>query len=166
MRVLADASIATVKLAHVCRWIVRWLSGRRGDVRGVRVVVLNARGHVLMVRHTYAPFVWMLPGGGIDTNENSSDAAVREIGEETGIIITSPIPRGIKKGWLGKYDTTEYFVAKTSNDTLPQKKNFEILETKWFEKKDLPENSDPIHCQEIEKIIDEELEGIVQASDS
>jgi len=57
---------------------------------GVRVAVTDEQGRVLMVRHNYkdeAKSIWMLPGGAIEEGETSRDAAIREVLEETGLII-------------------------------------------------------------------------------
>ena len=57
---------------------------------GVRVAVTDEKGRVLLVRHHYEAEgrdVWMLPGGAIEEGETSLDAAIREVLEETGLII-------------------------------------------------------------------------------
>ena len=55
-----------------------------------RVVLLNPDGHVLLLSardpaDRAKPPWWEIPGGGIDPNESSADAARRELHEETGI---------------------------------------------------------------------------------
>jgi 8-oxo-dGTP pyrophosphatase MutT (NUDIX family) len=56
----------------------------RGKTLGVRIVVLNDLGQVLLVRHTYSPG-WILPGGGVEKGETLRVAALRELIEEGGI---------------------------------------------------------------------------------
>ena len=55
-------------------------------VGGARVVVLNDQNEVLMVRHRQEGInIWLVPGGNVEGNECSLEAAVREVREETGI---------------------------------------------------------------------------------
>lgn len=51
---------------------------------GVRVLVLDAKDRVLLVRHSYLEG-WYLPGGGVDRGETMVEAACREVLEEAGI---------------------------------------------------------------------------------
>jgi 8-oxo-dGTP pyrophosphatase MutT (NUDIX family) len=60
----------------------------------VRLVVLDTASEVLLF-HTHDPTYpelgewWELPGGGIEADETYLDAAIRELGEETGIVATA-----------------------------------------------------------------------------
>jgi len=58
---------------------------------GVRVAVTDDSGRVLLVKHRYeneGREIWMLPGGAIEGGETSRDAAIREVLEETGLIVS------------------------------------------------------------------------------
>jgi 8-oxo-dGTP pyrophosphatase MutT (NUDIX family) len=55
--------------------------------RAAIMVLLDNRDQVLMLwRHRFVPdrWGWELPGGMVDTDEEPADAAIRELGEETG----------------------------------------------------------------------------------
>lgn len=53
---------------------------------GVRVIIPDEEGKILMVRQTHeGKDIWMVPGGGIEEGENAAEAAVREVLEETGL---------------------------------------------------------------------------------
>lgn len=55
-------------------------------IGGVRVIILDNKNRMLMVRqHHEDKDIWMVPGGAIEENENSVEAAAREVMEETGL---------------------------------------------------------------------------------
>jgi len=55
---------------------------------GVRVILINEEGKILLIKqHHEDKDIWMVPGGGIEGGENSQDAAIREVMEETGLIV-------------------------------------------------------------------------------
>lgn len=58
--------------------------------KGVRVFVLDSQNRLLLVKHTVEEEnreFWLLPGGGVEEDEYSYDAAIREVKEETNIDI-------------------------------------------------------------------------------
>lgn len=57
-------------------------------IGGVRVIVMDQQGRILLVRqHHENRDIWMVPGGGIEEGESAAEAAAREILEETGLEI-------------------------------------------------------------------------------
>lgn len=52
---------------------------------GAGAVVTDGRGRVLALERSDVPGAWQLPQGGLLADEEPLDAAVREVGEETGI---------------------------------------------------------------------------------
>jgi ADP-ribose pyrophosphatase YjhB (NUDIX family) len=56
-----------------------------------RVIVIDGTGSVLLFRiedpHDPKPPIWITPGGGVNPGEPLSEAAARELAEETGVVV-------------------------------------------------------------------------------
>lgn len=73
---------AALNAAHEARKV--WWRLARPRVAGVRVVALDDRSRVLLVRHGYGTRHWMTPGGGLRRGEDPLAAGARELREECG----------------------------------------------------------------------------------
>ena len=61
----------------------------RGVTLGVRALVIDDKGRVFLVKHSYVSG-WHLPGGGVEAGETIVQALARELREEGNIDLTEP----------------------------------------------------------------------------
>lgn len=113
---------------------------------GVRTIVRDDEGRVLLVRHTYGSADWHLPGGGVRRRETVAAAARRETLEETGIAVADDGAlrlHGVFSNLReGKSDHVVVFeVRRWERDHAPA--DPEIAETAWFAVDGLPERTSP-----------------------
>lgn len=81
--------IVLLRVANAVRRIVWRIFGPR--TVGVRGLVSDGEGKVLLVRHSYGTDAWHLPGGGVKRRESLEAALHRELREEVGIEVTGPV---------------------------------------------------------------------------
>lgn len=81
-------------------------------VPSVNVVVVNERGEILLIRRTDNNN-WALPGGAIDLGESLTQAAVREVKEETGVDCEVT-------GLIGTYTDPKHVILYTRDDEVRQ----------------------------------------------
>jgi 8-oxo-dGTP diphosphatase len=69
---------------------------RREPRIGVGALVVR-RGHILLIRRrgVHGDGTWSTPGGHLDFGESPEQCAIREVLEETGVVIDRPVFRGI-----------------------------------------------------------------------
>jgi len=63
----------------------------------VTIVTLNDKGKILLMHHRDTD-TWVAPGGSIEPGETPADAAVREMYEETGLIVELVSIKGVYGG--------------------------------------------------------------------
>ena len=119
--------------------------------RGVKVMVFNGRGELLLVRHSYGRTAqFLIPGGGIRPFETPEKAAHREIREEVGCGLTGVALRSRHfSGGEGKRDTVYLFTARTVDE--PVADNIEVEEARFFKLDRLPANLSPATRRRIEE---------------
>ena len=109
---------------------------------GVRALVRDEEGRVLLVRHTYLEG-WYLPGGGVDRSETMHDAVQRELREETGLILhEAPRLLGIYANFREfKSDHVALFGIESGTwERGAWKPDAEIAEWNFFAMDSLPED--------------------------
>jgi len=62
---------------------------------GAAAAIVDERGRVLLVKHSYGRLNWELPGGAVEAREGVVDAAVREVHEETGLRVIAQHLTGV-----------------------------------------------------------------------
>lgn len=127
---------ALLPLAHRVRH--RWRMWRGTPIAGVSVIVTNLSGDVLLLRHSYGPQVWALPGGGMKRGEDPEACARREVMEELGIALTKVDSLGtIEEELSGAPHTAHLFHAFSNARPRPDRR--EVTEARFFPSHSLPE---------------------------
>lgn len=109
----------------------------RPHVNGVKCVLTDG-DHVLLVRHTYGPRGWDLPGGSPKRGEEPEQAARREMREELGISVENwrPVAR-LELIIDHRRDRLHCFQAELHAPKLEIDRG-ELAAVRWFSRRELP----------------------------
>src|SRR5262245_49774381 len=118
---------------------------------GAAAVILNGAGHVLLVKHTYGPLNWELPGGNAESDESIVDTAIREVREETGLLVRAQHTTGIYYESEGDIHQFAFLCQPLDPTVMPQPSSDEIGACAFWPVGALPR---PINDFTIRRIMD------------
>jgi len=109
-----------------------------GKRLGAAAIIVNDQNCVLMVKHSYGKLNWEIPGGAVEADESVADAVVREVREETGLVVTAERLTGIY--YMAENDSHHFvFLCKPVNLSQEPKPDLsEITECDYFSPDALP----------------------------
>lgn len=116
-----------------------WSVVARPRTRGVKCVV-TCGGELLLVRHSYGPRVWDLPGGFARRGEPYSTTARRELAEELSIAGLGELTDlgELHRDHVGRHETLGAVAVELESQAV-EIQGFELLRTGWFRPDALPE---------------------------
>lgn len=121
--------------------IVAWYS--MFESHRVRVVVKHG-DHFLLVKTSFSAQLLSFPGGGIERGESPLDAAVRELREETGIVVSEQKFRHVGQMHTAapaipfRITVFEVVVDTKELPSLAWIRTLEIVDRQWVALHDLP----------------------------
>ncbi|MHA6289324.1 NUDIX domain-containing protein [Maricaulis sp. CAU 1757] len=121
--------------------IQTWWRLSRGMTLGVRGIVTNPDGQVVLVRHTYVTG-WHLPGGGVERGESALEALHKELQEEAGVRPTGPVQAVGLFANRTRFRGDHVMVYRVSQWQACQPDcDGEIAEIGWFDPQQPPEGA-------------------------
>lgn len=129
--------IGVGRLAYWASWPLLWVYLRRGQRTRI---VLTTGEKVLVVKGWLGGGRWELPGGGLHRGEDERAGAIRELFEETGIILKPAQLRRLKSGrWRDHGLAFGYvlFAARFERLLPVTPQRFEIVSVSWLNRAEL-----------------------------
>jgi ADP-ribose pyrophosphatase YjhB (NUDIX family) len=143
------------ELAMIVRSIMQgWFRLTRSMTVGVRGMIIDESGKILLIRPSYPSVLWLLPGGGLERGETAREALARELEEEAAIKV-----RGVPK-LFGFYSQEKefrgdhvilYVVREFELGTFAP--TIEIREAGFFDQKNLPAGTSQGTRRRIEEVV-------------
>lgn len=140
-----------------------------------RVILLDEQDRFLLLK-TNSPNLmvprtrWITPGGGVEDHESHSEGAIRELFEETGLVVESvgdPIWTFRSESLFndGHLQTTysEYFVVHTNNfepvnENWMENEFVDISGVRWWSLSELLESGEPYSPEPLSELIHQAIE--------
>lgn len=123
---------------------------------GVRAIILNEQGEVLLQRRTDME-LWGLPAGAVELHETAQEALRREVWEETRIAVQTMEPMALHSGPSQRFQypngdqiqgfAITFIVRKWTGQPTPD--GVEGSELRFWSIEDLPRELVPIHAQTL-----------------
>jgi 8-oxo-dGTP pyrophosphatase MutT (NUDIX family) len=144
----------------------------RYERRAVRVLVLDEADRMLLFQDSdlgLDPVThwWMTPGGGVDPGESDLDAGVRELWEETGLVVSGAdlvgplLTRTVVHGYSDKVvDQVEVFyvvrVPAFEVDTAAhtEEEQLTVADIRWWTLADLSTTTDDVWPRDVLAVLD------------
>lgn len=138
---------AALRAAHRTRHY--WRRIVKPHLHGVSVIICDAEERVLLVRHSYGPANWALPGGGCKAGEDALVAAQREMHEELGLELRGAreVAR-IVETISGAPHTAHVVTAEAAGEVRPDRR--EIVAARFFALDALPLPLSPLARRRLE----------------
>jgi 8-oxo-dGTP pyrophosphatase MutT (NUDIX family) len=131
----ATALDRSFQLAYkVAYRMMRFYWGVRRPATHGALVTLWTQGELLLIQNSYVSYR-SLPGGYVGRYETGSEAAVRELREEIGIIASADQLEKVYdevKDWEGKRDHVEVFKLELQNRPVIRIDHREVVSAGWY----------------------------------
>lgn len=132
------ASFLRTRLFHL------WFMLRRPMTLGVRALVVNDQGQLLLVKHTYISG-WHFPGGGVERGESAVESLIRELAEEANVLLEKE-PNLIGFFYNNKTSVRDHvalYLCEGAIQSAEKDSDREIVAARFFNLDDLPDDVSP-----------------------
>jgi 8-oxo-dGTP pyrophosphatase MutT (NUDIX family) len=146
------------------------------DRRAARVLLVDAADRVLLLRGTDPADAsrgswWFTPGGGLDDGETAAQAAVREVQEEVGLLLTGDLGPVVHErttcfslGGTSYRQAEVFFLARVERHEVDTAgfTPFEVQSVtghRWWPREELAVTDEPVYPADLAEVLERALAG-------